>query len=287
MPLTKNLALVSDTTKLTAADLTKVGSALQKQATRDFGPLWGIEATVSPFARLEDVPIDYWPIIVRDDIGVSGAAGVHEDKNGQPFSLVQYSTDWSLTASHEMLEMLADPFGKRLVAGKAPAGAPKAASGRVNFLVEVGDPSESAEFGYTVNGVLVSDFYTPHFFDPVRSAVRYSFTDAIKSPRTILRGGYLSWVVPATNEWFQIVWFGTPQPHFRSLGILKGKGSLRSQIDALTTPSVKQESAAKTNPLTASADGAESFTSLEEERVSSNARATSLRTEIEARLKTS
>ena len=75
---------------------------------------------MSGFAKLEDVPTDYWPVIIRDDIKTPGAAGVHEDKNGQPFALVQFSDAWSLTASHETLEMLADPFGNRLVAGRSP-----------------------------------------------------------------------------------------------------------------------------------------------------------------------
>lgn len=229
----KNLALVSETKHITASELTKVAAALQKQATRDFGPLWNTQANVSAFAKLEDVPTDYWPIIVQDDINTPDAAGVHEDKNGQPFALVQYESGWSLSASHETLEMLGDPFGNRLVAGKSP----KPGQGRVNFLVEVCDPSEDRKFAYTVNGVTVSDFYTPQFFDPVvSSTVRYSFTGAIKQPRQILRGGYLSWMVPATNEWFQQVWFNTAKPTFRSLGVLSGKtsGSLRSHIDRLT-----------------------------------------------------
>jgi hypothetical protein len=73
--------------------------------TRTAGdPRWDVKATVDVFPRLEDVPIGYWPIIVMDDIQTPGAAGVHEDKNGQPFALVTSSDHlegWSLTASHE------------------------------------------------------------------------------------------------------------------------------------------------------------------------------------------
>ena len=231
--LNRNLALVADTEQITPSELTKVAAALQKQATRDFGVAWNVQASVSAFAQLEDVPTDYWPVIVRDDINTPGAAGVHEDKNGQPFALVQYDPDWSLTSSHETLEMLGDPFGNRLVAGMSP----KPGQGRVNFLVEVCDPSEDRQFAYTVNGVTVSDFYTQHYFDPVTaSSVRYSYSGAITAPRTVLKGGYLSWVVPQTNEWFQMTWFTGNKPTFRSLGVLAGKikGSLRATIDRLT-----------------------------------------------------
>ena len=246
----RNLALVADTKKITPSQLTKVAAALQKQATRDFGPLWDIQANVSGFARLQDVPTDYWPVIVRDDIKTPDAAGVHEDKNRQPFALVQFSDAWSLTASHETLEMLADPFGNRLVAGKSP----KRAQGRVNFLVEVCDPCEDQQFAYTVNGVTVSDFYTPHFFDPVaESSVRYSYTGAVKGPRTILQGGYLSWGVPETNEWFQMTWFDTAKPVFRSLGVLSGTGSLRATIDRLTPTPLKTTKLPTESPLRAAA----------------------------------
>lgn len=274
--LVRNLALVADTDKISAPELTKVAAALQKQATRDFGRIWNIQANVSGFARLEDVPTDYWPVIVRDDINTPGAAGVHEDKNGQPFALVEFAENWSLTASHETLEMLADPFGNRLVAGQSP----KSHQGRVNFLVEVCDPSEDQEYAYTVNGVTVSDFYTPDFFDPVTApGVRYSYTGAVKRPRSILRGGYLSWVVPQTNEWFQMVWFDTPKPVYRNLGVLSGKmkGSLRATIDRLTPTPLETTKLPAKSPLMAAARDA-----FEEVDDSSVARAKALRKQIEA-----
>lgn len=231
--LIKHIALVSESASITQGDLMRVAAALQKQAVRDLSPIWEIGATVDAFARLADVPIDYWPMIVRDDIGYN-AAGIHLDRNGQPFALISSSAsidEWSLTASHEMCEMLVDPFGNRLVAGDSQ----KPGQGRVNFLVEVCDPSEGASYAYSVNGVLVSDFYTPHFFDPVAaSGVRYSFTGAVTAPRTILPGGYISFVDLATQVWWQQTWFGGAQPTFRSLGKLSSRGSYRSQIDRKT-----------------------------------------------------
>ena len=114
------IALVSQSKKTSHSEVNRVAAALQKQVTRDFGPIWNVQAVVSSFSTLDDVPIGYWPIIVEDDIHVSGAAGVHEDQDKQPFALVQYSSSWSLTASHECLEMLGDPFGNRVIAGESP-----------------------------------------------------------------------------------------------------------------------------------------------------------------------
>jgi hypothetical protein len=230
--LVTQVALVADTTQINSSQLGRVAAALQKQAIRDLRDIWDITATLDAFDRLEDVPVGYWPIIVRDDIGQPGAAGVHLDHNGQPFALVQYSPSWSLTASHELAEMLVDPLGNRLIAGQSP----KPDQGRVEFLVEVADPPEDPRFGYTVNGFLVSDFITPRFYDPVTTAgVRYSFGGNIPGPRQILEGGYISWHDPVSDHWWQQVWFSTPQPVFRDLGQITARtGSLRSAIDART-----------------------------------------------------
>ena len=232
----QQLALVSESKLVGIGDVMRVAAALQKQASRDLAPIWNISATVDAFEKLEDVPIGYWPMIVKDDIGFSGAAGIHLDKDRQPFALITSASDldsWSLTASHESLEMLVDPFGDRLIAGDSP----KEGQGRVSFLIEVSDPSEAAEFAYTCNGILVSDFYTPKFFDPVASpSVRYSFTGAIKEPRDVLPGGYLSWVDSTTGHWWQEIWFGGAESQFRDIGPLDATaGSLRSQIDRITT----------------------------------------------------
>jgi hypothetical protein len=231
--LIRHLALVSESSKVTSSEVSIVAAALQKQVIRDLTPHWGIRATVQAFARLKHVPLDYWPMIVRDDIKFD-AAGIHLDNDGQPYALITASDNnnvWSLTASHECLEMLVDPMGDRLVAGDSP----KKSQNRVQFLVEVCDPSEAASFGYSVNGVLVSDFYTPHYFDPVAATgVRYSFTGAVQRPRQVLRGGYLSWLDPVTREWWQEIWFSGSKSQFVNLGKLTAaKGSIRSQIDAI------------------------------------------------------
>src|SRR5262252_6826266 len=134
--LPAHVALVADGFPVEPSQLTRVAAALSKHVLRDFGPIWSVNATVDAFVKLEDVPVDYWPIIVQKD--VQGALGYHEDENGQPFAVVEFAPDWSLTASHECLEMLADPYGRRLRAGNLLDQAANAglAPGRVRYLVE-------------------------------------------------------------------------------------------------------------------------------------------------------
>ena len=244
----QQLALVSESASIDLPEVTRVAAALDKQATRDFAPIWDVNASIHAFERLEDVPLGYWPMVIQDDIGFDGAAGIHLDKDGQPFALITSGDGWEMTASHETLEMLADPFGNRVVAG--PSLMPT--QGRVNYLVEVSDPSEAAAFSYTVNDIVMSDFYTPHYFDPVKAAgVRYSFTGAITEPRQVLKGGYLSWHEPVSDHWFQATFFTGTQVRFRDLGRLDAsKGSLRSQIDALTTMETLKAATPKRAALT-------------------------------------
>ena len=60
---------------------------------------------------------------------------------------------------------------------------------------------------------MVSDFYTPQYFDPVKSSgVRYSFSGQVLGPREVLDGGYLSWFDPQTRHLFQLQVDGKKMP---------------------------------------------------------------------------
>jgi hypothetical protein len=232
--LLRHVALVPDDNignALSPSKVTRVAAALQKQVSRDFNPIWEVNATVSAFTSLEDVPLGYWSILVGKE-GQNGG-GVHLDSNNQPYALVDFTRDWMVTASHECLEMLADPFGNRLVAGDSPD---PDRPGRVEFLLEVCDPCEVPSLGYTVNGIRVSDFYMPRYFEPPQPArgagARYDFMGHISEPRQVLQGGYLSWREPDAN-WFQELFFGKRQ--FRKLGKFDSSfGSLRAWVDNTT-----------------------------------------------------
>jgi hypothetical protein len=229
--LPRHIALVSLSTKLTPTQLSQTSAALQKQATRDLGPIWGIEATVDYFPDVKSIPLGYWPIIIMDKLNDPGAAGYHTDKNNQPFSLVELDETWQLTCSHEMCEMLVDPYGNHTIS----AGSLEPSQGKVEYLVEVCDPCEDASFAYSINGILVSDFYTPNYFDPQAvPGVRYSYTGAISKPCEVLKNGYLSWQDPVSKQWYQGNFFGQSLAIAALNGMRAYGKSLRSQIDRLT-----------------------------------------------------
>jgi hypothetical protein len=231
--LIQQLALISESPKITFKDTALISAALQKQIIRDFTPIWQFEASIDPFESQEDVPHGYWRIIIKDNID-SDQLGFHLDNSGQPYANVLASelNSTSLYCSHEAMEMLIDPFGNRLVASDSL----KEEQGRVSFIVEACDPCQARDYGYTVNSIVVSDFYTPNYFDPITANnVRYSYTSAIKAPKQILPGGYLSWITQEENELWQANFF-SDKISFRRLGTFTQKDkSWRELVDGITS----------------------------------------------------
>lgn len=208
------LALVSQVDDLSTAELQRVSAVLKKQIRGDFAPIWGVEADIAVFPSAADVPLEAWPIFIRKEIGTPGSAAIHSVQDGRPYALVQFSEGWSLTASHQCLEMLADPYGNRLVSGPSPMSG----QGEVQFLIQVCDPCESHEFAYEIDGITVSDFVTPAFYGANESTEgKFDFRGAVSSPLQVLRGGYLSWLEPISGHWWQCVFFGQ-EPEFKDLG---------------------------------------------------------------------
>ena len=83
--------------------------------------------------------------------------------------------------------------------------------------------------------MLVSDFITPAFYDPVKiEGVRYSFTGAVKHPRQVLEGGYISWR-NQTNEHIEQLIVSNGKKEFRDLGVWHPSSrSVREFVDRKT-----------------------------------------------------
>jgi len=266
VPLTDHIALVSLTREISTRDLLVAGAAVQKQLTRDFIPMWGLPATLDTFDDLASVPSDYHPVVVFSDpdelagqievaVGAEYTAQLIDDFERdrlsglhlnaftrQPFALVEASDAWSVTISHEVLEMIADPYGNRLIAAAHPLDERQ----RVRYLLEVCDPCETV--WYPVNGVPVSDFYTPRYFDPVGiEGGRYSFTGSISRPLEILEGGYLSWIDPEDSGLYQLQG-GSSEPLLMAslLDLSRSTAPLRTIVD--TNPQTPQLSLASLRP---------------------------------------
>ncbi len=222
-----NVALFSSSASLNRSQLQDIANALQIQQDRDFRPLWGRSAKLTVVDDLSKVPPGYYTEQFLDDIGEPGALGFHTDDNNQPAAFVDVTDQTSVTGSHELLEMAADPTGNRLVRVFLRGQ-------WVLMLIEVCDPNEAET--YKINGIEVSNFYRPEYLydqtDPLPIPdFAYDFLGNNKRPLYVNEGGYCSYMV--NGVWHQDTWFSGSAPSTRVLGDLKTvKGiPLRTQID--------------------------------------------------------
>jgi hypothetical protein len=236
-----HVGLVDLTRKLSPNFVQAAAAALNVQVQRDLPQFWSLTATVSYLADPHKVPSGVWPVQLVASLP-PGEGGFHLDKHNQPYAKVlasPTSEGWTVAASHEICEMLVDPYGNRLQASRSirvVGNQIEDGPSEFEYLVEACDPCEDDKYAYSIQGVVVSDFITPHFYDPVVVAgTRYSFTGAIKQPRQILPGGYISWIDPAQEEWQQLQWVDPSKPpKIVNLGPASGK-SLREWIHTATT----------------------------------------------------
>jgi hypothetical protein len=195
----QQIALVSTDEQVDPAELSRVGAALQKQVLRDVTPLWGVSACVAAFPRLEELPLGYWPILLSAQ-DASWDASVHLDDNGQPYARVPLSPHWSHEASRACLELLVNPLGERCVSGTSL----REDQGLVAYLLDVCAASAQLSDGYTIDGVLVSDFCTPAYFvrDARLGERAYSFHGSLDAPLALREGGRLTWFDQDSNSWW-------------------------------------------------------------------------------------
>jgi len=147
--------------------------AINRQIAHDFEPYWNMSAEL----RLEG-PVTKRPAKVTlpelrgdavlylwDTVDPDGALGYHEaNARGIPFGIVfidlteELEEPWSVTLSHEALELIGDPAVNLLVAGPHPGDQRK----QVFHWYEMCDAVQAES--YTVDGVNVSNFVLPLYF---------------------------------------------------------------------------------------------------------------------------
>jgi hypothetical protein len=232
------VGLVDTTGEIDTNLMQAAAAAYNVQVTRDLPQFWNVQATVQYLPSAHKLPAGVWPVQLVRTLP-AGEGGVHLDRHNQPYAKVLAGADdsWTIDASHEILEMLVDPFGNKMQTSRSieiVGNGVQDGAGEFNYLVEACDPCEANQFGYTIMGVLVSDFLTPHYYEPVATqGTRYSFAGSIKGPRQMLPGGYISFVNLETDEWQQILWVDTTAPpQLRNLGPASGK-SLREWVDSM------------------------------------------------------
>ncbi len=202
------VAVINASTVLKDAQVKAVVPALQTQVRRDFAAAWGIDADLTFVPKGAKSPSGSWWLTILDDSDQAGALGYHDlTKQGLPLGKVFAGSDiklgyqWTVTASHELLEMLADPDINltAFVESSDTAG--------VLYAYEVCDACEADKLGYKIDGTLVSDFVYPAWFESFRKkgSTQFDYGKRIKKPFELLKGGYIGvYDVKAGGGWHQI-----------------------------------------------------------------------------------
>jgi len=194
------IAVTNASTCLNDAQVEAVLPALQQQVSLDFRGYWDLDCALTFHDEENKLPAGWWQIVVTDDPDQAGALGYHEMTSaGAPLGKVFAGLDlesgasWTVTLSHELLEMLADPWINWCAQGS---------DGRV-YALEVCDAVEADELGYEIEGVLVSDFVTPKWFETTE-ADRVDFKEHVAKALELAAGGYIGVLDPGKG-WTQVM----------------------------------------------------------------------------------
>lgn len=193
----KNISSVVSDDELSAAL-----PAFQTQVSRDFAPVWGLDAQLELVTKDQKTPPGAWLLLVCDNSDQAGALGYHDlSSTGTPLGKVfakteaLYDGNWTVTFSHELLEMLADPNINLTAFDEANARL---------YAYEVCDAVEDDQFAYTIDGVLVSDFVYPSWFEPFGPAgAVYNYQKTVTAPFELLPGGYIGYFDIAKGSGWQ------------------------------------------------------------------------------------
>jgi hypothetical protein len=197
----KHISIINRCTLLKDSEIEAVVPAMQTQVSRDFAPVWGVDAVLTFVPRGKRAPKYDWWIVMLDTSDDAGLLGVHDmTPAGRPLGKVFVKTDkeggysWTRVLSHEVLEMLGDPdltLCSEVVRWRDEEGH---FAGTWLVAYEMCDACQDDEFGYEIDGVLVSDFVTPEYYETFwkDGETHFDFRGHIRRPLQILEGGYLS-----------------------------------------------------------------------------------------------
>jgi hypothetical protein len=177
-------------------DLDKLIAAMQAYVDQHVAPVWG---TPAKLIKSQDFVKNAWAVVFLDDADTPGALAYHDlTPQGLPLSKVFVRTTLqdnqlvSVSASHELVEMLVDPAINMMTTGPDP---------KAMYAYESADPVEDLSFN--VNGIPMSDFVYPAYFEVFRKpgSVHFDHLNKVKKPFQILSGGYQ--IVFKNGKWSQ------------------------------------------------------------------------------------
>lgn len=170
----------------------KFAAALDTQLKRDYAPVWGRWCNAFYADSENDLPEDTWKLFLLREIQTAddmGALGRH-DLLTRGKSVVGYVfvaackanlEDWTVTASHEALEMASDPWINSEVRRFVPQ------VGTQYWGMEICDAVQGQP--YEIDGVKLSNFVYPSYFIE-GSTGPWDYQQRLTGPFTIAPTGY-------------------------------------------------------------------------------------------------
>jgi len=248
--------------------------AVNRQIAEDFNPNWSMGAEL----RLEgvigkDPDDDKLPelrgdaiIYLWNEVDVEDALGYHEaNAAGIPFGFVftelvkQLKEPWTVTFSHEALELIGDPEANLLVAGPHPEDPKK----EVFHWYEMCDAVQDET--YEIDGVAVSNFVLPLYFTQFAEVGgRNDLLGRLAKGKPLQSfginpGGYIGFYNPKTREHETFSLKGDRRARERQK--IKGRGQLtrrsvryklgtefRKELEAMTAGVTRRRARAARRP---------------------------------------
>lgn len=190
------IACFNNATVGLGVDFDALIAAMQVFVDKYVVPVWN---TPAKLVKTSGYRKNAWAMVFLDDADQAGALAYHDlTPDGMPQSKVFVKTTLenhdlvSVSASHELVEMLVDPAINLMTTGPDT---------RATYAYESADPVEALSF--KVNGIPMTDFVFPAYFEIFhpKGSVQFDQMKKVKKPFEILSGGYQ--IVFKSGRWTQ------------------------------------------------------------------------------------
>jgi hypothetical protein len=194
---TPRIAVFNKSTLNLGVNFDSLIAAMQDYIDKFIVPVW---ATPAKLVKTKDFVAGCWAMVFLDDADVPGALAYHDlTPDGFPLSKVFVRTTLddhqlvSVSASHELVEMLVDPAINLYSTGSDP---------KAVYAYESADPVEALDFN--VRSIPMSNFVFPSYFESFRkpNSVKFDQMGKVSKPFQILKGGYQ--IVFKNGKWSQV-----------------------------------------------------------------------------------
>jgi len=202
---------------LSSTDLFDLVWAVNYQVLLHYGRSAWVTSGLAPHGHLVSLPqgaappTGAWNLILMDHSDQQGALGYHEDQNGTgiPYAevfaadAVEDGSTASAVASHEALEMLADPNVDQ-VRTRQRSDTHQVCIVEVSDAVQGNDHDVGAPEG-RATGIKVADFCLPSWWTMDPASAPYSFRHSVTNSWELAPQGYIS-VAPTADPsaWTEI-----------------------------------------------------------------------------------